>query len=109
MATDVRAVDGSEVVVRLGRREQTAGAAVPALGRERTAENGRFCMGILVTLSLSLKKAPIGRKNIFGNKVASEYPYELKFKRICKNKVCSALDPDKVRSEGAVQSVYYKY
>ena len=24
-------------------------------------------------------------------------------------KVCSALDPDKVRSEGAVQSVYYKY
>ena len=26
MATDVRAVDGSEVVVRLGRREQAAGA-----------------------------------------------------------------------------------
>ena len=24
------------------------------------AENGRFCMGILVTLSLSKKKAPIG-------------------------------------------------
>ena len=38
MATDVRAVDGSEVVVRLGRREQAAGAAVPALGRERTEE-----------------------------------------------------------------------
>ena len=35
VATDVRAVDGSEVVVRLGRREQAAGAAVPAL-----AENG---------------------------------------------------------------------
>ncbi len=29
------------------------------------AENGRFCMGILVTLSLSLKKAPIGRKKYF--------------------------------------------
>ena len=42
VATDVRAVDGSEVVVRLGRREQAAGAAVPALGRERTAGNGPF-------------------------------------------------------------------
>ena len=29
------------------------------------AENGRFCMGILVTLSLSKKKAPIGRKKYF--------------------------------------------
>ena len=29
------------------------------------AENGRFCMGILVTLSLSNKKAPIGRKKYF--------------------------------------------
>ena len=29
------------------------------------AENGRFCMGILVTLSLSKKKAPIGRKIYF--------------------------------------------
>ena len=29
------------------------------------AENGRFCMGILVTLSLSKKKALIGLKNIF--------------------------------------------
>ena len=29
------------------------------------AENGRFCMGILVTLSLSLKKAPKGRKKDF--------------------------------------------
>ena len=38
MATGVRAVDGSEVAVRLGRREQAAGAAVPALGRERTEE-----------------------------------------------------------------------
>ena len=28
-------------------------------------ENGRFCMGILVTLSLSNKKAPIGRKKYF--------------------------------------------
>ena len=38
MAADVRAVDGSEVTVRLGRREQAAGAAVPALGRERAEE-----------------------------------------------------------------------
>ena len=29
------------------------------------AENGRFCMGILVTLSLSKKKAPIGLKIFF--------------------------------------------
>jgi hypothetical protein len=29
------------------------------------AENGRFCMGILVTLSLSKKKAPIGLKILF--------------------------------------------
>ena len=29
------------------------------------AENGRFCMGILVTLSLSKKKAPIGIKIFF--------------------------------------------
>ena len=35
---DVRAVDGSEVTVRLGRRQQAAGAAVPALGRERAEE-----------------------------------------------------------------------
>ena len=38
----------------------------------------RFCMGILVTLSLSKKKAPIGRKNFFVDslvdKVVSEYP-----------------------------------
>ena len=38
MATGVRAVDGSEVAVRLGRREQAAGAAIPALGRKRTEE-----------------------------------------------------------------------
>ena len=38
------------------------------------AKKGPFCMGILVTLSLSLKKAPIGRKNIFVDKVVSEYP-----------------------------------
>ena len=36
--TDVRAMDGSEVTVGLGRREQAAGAAVPALGRERAEE-----------------------------------------------------------------------
>ena len=35
VATGVRAVDGSEVAVRLGRREQAAGAAIPA-------ENGPF-------------------------------------------------------------------
>ena len=29
------------------------------------AKKGRFCMGILVTLSLSFKKAPIGRKKYF--------------------------------------------
>ena len=29
------------------------------------AKKGRFCMGILVTLSLSKKKAPIGRKKYF--------------------------------------------
>ena len=31
----------------------------------RGAENGPFCMGILVTLSLSKKKAPIGLKIFF--------------------------------------------
>ena len=31
--TDVRGVDGGEVAVGLGRRQQAAGAAVPALGR----------------------------------------------------------------------------
>ena len=31
----------------------------------RGAENGPFCMGILVTLSLSKIKAPIGRKKDF--------------------------------------------
>ena len=31
------------------------------------AENGRFCMGILVTLSLSKKKAPIGLKIFFSS------------------------------------------
>ena len=31
-------------------------------------------MGILVTLSLSKKKAPIGRKKYFVDKVVSEYP-----------------------------------
>ena len=40
----------------------------------RGAKKGPFCMGILVTLSLSKKKAPIGRKNIFVDKVVSEYP-----------------------------------
>ena len=37
----------------------------------RGAKKGPFCMGILVTLSLSKKKAPIGRKNIFVDKVVS--------------------------------------
>ena len=50
----------------------------------RGAKKGPFCMGILVTLSLSKKKAPIGLTNIFVDKVVSEYPYELKFKRIGK-------------------------
>ena len=36
--TRARAVDGSEVRVRLGRRQQAASAAVPALGRERAEE-----------------------------------------------------------------------
>ena len=36
--TGVRAVDGGEVGVRLGRRQQAAGAAIPALGRERAEE-----------------------------------------------------------------------
>ena len=40
-AADVRAVDGSEVTVRLGRRQQAAGAAVLALGRERAEEGAR--------------------------------------------------------------------
>ena len=31
----------------------------------RGAKKGPFCMGILVTLSLSKKKAPIGRKKYF--------------------------------------------
>ena len=38
------------------------------------AKKGPFCMGILVTLSLSKKKAPIGRKFFFVDKVVSEYP-----------------------------------
>ena len=36
--TDARAVDDSEVRVRIGRRQQAAGTAVPALGRERAEE-----------------------------------------------------------------------
>ena len=32
---------------------------------QKGAKKGRFCMGILVTLSLSFKKAPIGRKKYF--------------------------------------------
>ena len=38
------------------------------------AKKGRFCMGILVTLSLSTENAPRAGKNIFADKVASEYP-----------------------------------
>ena len=37
----------------------------PEKSESEGAENARFCMGILVTLSLSLKKAPIGRKKYF--------------------------------------------
>ena len=48
------------------------------------AKKGRFCMGILVTLSLSTENAPRAEKNIFVDKVVSEHPYELKFKRIGK-------------------------
>ena len=36
--TDARAVDDGEVRVRLSRRQQAAGAAVPALGRKRAEE-----------------------------------------------------------------------
>ena len=41
-------------------------------------------MGILATLSLSTGNAPRAEKNIFVDKVVSEYPQELKFKRIGK-------------------------
>ena len=33
----------------------------------RGAKKGRFCMGVLVTLSLSKKKAPIGLKIFFSS------------------------------------------
>ena len=36
------------------------------------AKKGRFCMGILVTLSLSTENAPRAEKNIFVDKVVSE-------------------------------------
>ena len=39
---DVWAVDGGEVAVGLGRRQQAAGAAVPALGRERAVKTSRL-------------------------------------------------------------------
>ena len=39
-------------------------------------------MGILATLGLSKEFAPRVEKNIFVEKVASEHPWELKFKRI---------------------------
>ena len=41
--TRARAVDGSEVRARLGRRQQAASAAVPALGRERAEEGASVC------------------------------------------------------------------
>ena len=41
-------------------------------------------MGILVTLSLSTENAPRAEKKNFVDKVVSEHPYELKFKRIGK-------------------------
>ena len=46
------------------------------------AKKGPFCMGILVTLSLSKKKAPIGLKKKFLHNIGVGCPYELKFKRI---------------------------
>ena len=36
------------------------------------AKKGRFCMGILVTLSLSTENTPRAEKNIFVDKVVSE-------------------------------------
>ena len=39
-------------------------------------------MGILATLGLSTEFEPRAEKNIFVDKVVSEYQYELKFKRI---------------------------
>ena len=47
------------------------------------AKKGRFCMGILVTLSLSTENAPRAEIFFVVDKV-SEHPYELKFKRIGK-------------------------
>ena len=47
----------------------------------RGAKKGPFCMGILVTLSLSKKKGTYRSQNILHN-VAAGCPYELKFKRI---------------------------
>ena len=38
------------------------------------AKKGPFCMGILATLSLSTGNAPRAEKNIFVDKVVSEYP-----------------------------------
>ena len=65
-AADVRAVDGGEVAVGLGRREQAAGAEVPALGRERAEEGagGGCCDGVdeegAVLLDFNMiQKAPI--------------------------------------------------
>ena len=52
-------MDGSEVVVRLGRREQAAGAAVPALGRERTEEGAGGSGGDGVDGASALKRARV--------------------------------------------------
>ena len=38
------------------------------------AKKGPFCMGILATLGLSTEFEPRAEKNIFVDKVASEYP-----------------------------------
>ena len=56
--TDVRAVDGGEVTVGLGRRQQAAGAAVPALSRERVEEGTGE---MLFTLSYAVG-VPCGRR-----------------------------------------------
>ena len=43
-------------------------------GESEGAKKGPFCMGILATLSLSTENAPRAEKNIFVDKVVSEYP-----------------------------------
>ena len=48
--------------------------AVAEKSESEGAKKGPFCMGILATLSLSTENAPRAEKNIFVDKVVSEYP-----------------------------------